>query len=115
MRKSAPFVLLLSALCWAQSNTGDYPINVHVTSTQWAVVPTSIGPQGVQKLKVIIDGKKYELEAEAKGHITLLSLGDYKAKLIEDVHKNAYESTQTYELQFSDKKTRKFFVIGQSE
>jgi hypothetical protein len=44
-----------------------------------------------------------------------LSLGDYKAKLIEDARKNPYESTQTFELQFSDKKTRKFFVIGQSE
>jgi hypothetical protein len=115
MRKIATFVLLLSALCWAQSSTGEYPINVHVTSSQWVVVPTTIGLQATQKLNVIIDGKKYELEAEAKGRIALLSLGDYKAKLIEDVHKNTYESTQTYELQFSDKKTRKFFVIGQSE
>ena len=34
---------------------------------------------------------------------------------IEDVHKDAYESSQTYEFQFSDKKTRKFVVVGQSE
>ncbi|MGA8151150.1 MAG: hypothetical protein WB952_09385 [Terriglobales bacterium] len=115
MQKIATFVLLFSALCWAQSNTDEYPINVHVTSSQWDVVPTTIGPQGVQRLNVIIDGKKYELEAEAKGRIALLELGDYKAKLIEDIHKNTYEFTQTYELQFSDKKTRKFFVIGRSE
>lgn len=115
MRKIAPFVLLLSALSWAQSNAGEYLINVHVTSTRWDVVPTTLGPQPVQKLNVIIDGKKYELEAEVKGRIALLSLGDYKARLVEDVHKNTYESSQTYELQFSDKKTRKFFVIGQSE
>ena len=100
MPKIAPFVLLLSALCWAQSNTGEYPINVHVTSSQWVVVPTTIGPQAAQKLNVIIDGKKYELEAEAKGRVALLSLGDYKAKLIEDVRKNPYESTQSYSCNF---------------
>jgi len=115
MRKIAPFVLLLSALCWAQSNAGQYLINVHVTSTRWDVVPTTLGPQAMQKLTVIIDGKKYELEAEAKGRVALLSLGDYKARLIDDAHKNTYESSQTYELQFADKKTRKFVVIGQSE
>jgi len=115
MRKIALLVLVLSALCWAQSNAGEYAINVHVTSSQWVVVPTTLGLQTTQKLNVIIDGKKYELEAQAKAPVTLLSLGDYNAKLIEDVHKTAYESTQTYELQFSDKKTRKFMVIGQSE
>jgi hypothetical protein len=117
MRKIAPFVLLLSALCWAQSSTGEYPMNVHITSSQWVVVPTTLGLQTAQKLDVTIDGKKYELEAAAavKPPISLLALGDYKAKLIQDVHKNTYESTQTYELQFSDKKTRKFVVIGQSE
>jgi hypothetical protein len=115
MGKIALFVLLLSALCWAQSNTEAYPINVHVTSSQWVVVPTTLGPQAAQNLNVVIDGKKYELEAAVKGRVALLSLGDYKAKLIEDIRKNPYESTQTYELQFSDKKTRKFEVIGQSE
>ena len=30
MRRIAPFVLLLSAVCWAQSNAGEFPINVHV-------------------------------------------------------------------------------------
>jgi hypothetical protein len=110
MRKITVFVLLFSALCWPQAETSEYPINVHVRSAQWLVVPTTIGPQGVQKLNVIINGKKYELEAEVKARTVLLSLGDYKAKLIEDVHKNTHESSETYELQFSDKKT-----MGQSE
>ncbi|HXX13930.1 MAG TPA: hypothetical protein VEJ47_03415 [Candidatus Eremiobacteraceae bacterium] len=78
-------------------------------------MPTSIGPQAAQKVNVIIEGKKYELEAEAKGKVALLALGDYKAKLIEDVHKNSYESSQTYEFQFSDGKTRKYVVVGQNE
>jgi len=79
------------------------------------VVPTIPIPTSVQKLTVLIDGKKYELWGEKKGRITLLALGDYKAKLIEDVHKNSYESSQTYEFQFSDGKTRKFFVVAQTE
>jgi hypothetical protein len=115
MRKFAPLVLLLCAFGWAQSNGEEYPINVHVTSSQWIVVQNVLGLQDMQKLSVVIDGKKYELEAQVKGSVTLLSLGDYKAKLVEDVHKNTYESSQTYELQFSDKKTRKFVVISQSE
>jgi hypothetical protein len=82
------------------------------------------GPVGVPKLVVLIDGKKYELEAELKGawlverlknRVALLALGDYKAKLVEDVHKNSYESSQTYEFRFTDGKTKKFVVVGQTE
>lgn len=117
MTKIALFLLVVSTIGWAQSNSSDeqYPITVHVSSSQWMVVPTGLGPQGVQKLTVTINGKKYELEAEARGRIALLALGDYNAKLIEDVHKHTYESSQTYEFHFSDNTTRKFFVIGQSE
>ena len=115
MRKIAPLMLLFSALCWAQSGADEYPVNVHVSASQWVVIPTTIGPLAAQKISAVIEGKKYELEADAKGKVTLLSLGDYKARLIEDVHKDAYESSQTYEFQFSDKKTRKFVVVGQSE
>ena len=80
-----------------------------------------IGPQPVQRLSVLIDGKKYELEAPAtlranlQAGVTLLALGDYKARLVQDVHKTAYESSQAYEFQFTDKKTRKFMVVSQSE
>jgi len=115
MKNIAPFLLLLSTLCWAQSSAGEYSINVHVISSHWIVVPTSIGPRGAQMLNVIIEGKKYELEAEAKGKVALLALGDYKAKLLEDVHKNSYESSQTYEFQFPDGKTRKFVAVGRNE
>jgi hypothetical protein len=115
MTRIASLVLLLSALCWAQSGADEYPINVHVSASQWVIIPSGIGPLVAQKITVVIAGKKYELEADAKGKVTLLALGDYKAKLIEDVHKDAYESSQTYEFQFSDKKTRKFIVVGQSE
>jgi len=72
-------------------------------------------PRATQNLRVVIDGKKYELRADALGHVALLNLADYKAKLIEDVHKTTYQTTQSYQFQFPDKKTMKFSVIGQSE
>jgi hypothetical protein len=82
----------------------------------WVVVPASIGPQDVQKLTVIIDGKKYELEApNPRAGVSLLALGDYKAKLVQHQHKTTHESSQAYEFLFPDKKTRKFTVVGQTE
>jgi len=124
MRKIAQCVLLLTAFSfsWAGPNTDEYTINVHVSSSRWVMEPAMlIGPQPVQRISVIIDGKNYELEAPAtlranlQAGVTLLALGDYKARLVQDVHKTAYESSQAYEFQFSDKKTRKFMVVGQSE
>jgi len=115
MRNILPVFLLLSALCLAQSSPEEHSINVHVTSSEWIVVPSSIGALAGQKLTVVIEGRKYELEAQATGRVALLALGDYKAKLIEDVHKNSYESSQIYEFQFPDGKTRKFTVVGQAE
>ena len=38
-------------------------------------------------------GKKYELESETTANM-LLSLGDYKAKIVRDDHKVTYESLQ---------------------
>ena len=122
MKKIAVLFLLLSALSYAGPTNDEYSISVHVVSSRWAMEPAILnGPQPIERLKVVIDGKKYELAAPAplranlQAGVTLLALGDYKAKLVQDVHKTAYESSQAYEFQFSDKKTRKFFVVGQSE
>ena len=120
MRKVALLILLLSALSWGTAQD-EYPINVHVSSSHWVVEPAVfIGPRPVLRLSAIIDGKKYELESPAlianlEAGVTLLAPGDYKAKLVQDVHKTTYESSQAYEFLFSDKKTRKFFVVGISE
>ena len=115
IRIIAPLLLLFSALTWAQtSNTAVYPISVHVSSSEWVAVDTK--GFGFQRLVVLIDGRKYKLQAEkATGRIPLLALGDYKAKLVEDVHKSSYESIQSYEFRFSDGKTKTFVVVGQTE
>jgi len=102
-------LLLAAALAWAggEPNPADYTINVHVRSS-------SIATGGRQDLNVVIGGKNYELLCEcAPG--TLLALGDYKAKLVKDEHKNGYDLLQVYEFLFADKKTRQFELIGQTE
>lgn len=122
MKTTALFVLLLLAKSsWAAPNPDEYSINVHVSSSRWVMAPTVlVGPEPVLMLNVIIDGKKYELEAPTaranlEAGVTLLAPGDYKAKLVQDQHKTAYESSQAYEFLFPDKKTRKFVVVGQTE
>jgi len=58
MKKMAFFVLLMaSALAWAGSepNPSAYNINVHVSSAR-------VNGRGFIRLKVVLDGKKCELE-----------------------------------------------------
>lgn len=106
-------LLLFSAIVWAGTNPNpaEYSVNVHVSVSRVASDGVYIG---YQRLNVVIDGKKYELESEIRPG-TLLALGDYKAKLVQDEHKTAYDSRQAYEFLFPDQKTRKFDVVGQTE
>lgn len=122
MKRVVLFVLLLlGTLASAAPNPSEYSIDVHVNSSYWMMAPSFVSSgEPVQRLVVTIEGKKYELEAPARrAHlqtsVTLLALGDYKAKLVLDVHKTTYEASQAYEFLFPDKKTRKFFVVGQTE
>ena len=108
MKKAlAAVVLLCSALVWARSapNPTDYPLNVHVSSSR-------IAERNTLRLTVTIDGKKIELSGFGP---VLLVPGDYKAKLIRDDHKNAYDSFQVYEFLFPDGKTRKYDLVGITE
>ena len=109
-------ILLASLILTAcQPQSVNVPVTVVVKETQ-VVEQTSIGPRGYQKLNVIIDRKKLECKAEVpSGRPTLLGLGEYRAKLVEDVHRHSYESIQTYEFRLADNVTRRFTVTGQSE
>lgn len=108
MNKIALAVLLLvSAFAWAgaEPGIGDYTVNVHVSSSN---VTT-----GLLQLNAVINGKNYVLSSSAVPG--LLALGDYKARLLKDEHKTAYDSYQVYEFLFPDNKTRKYIVVGQWE
>jgi hypothetical protein len=103
------FLLLATIAHSSGPKPADNTITIHVSATRIA-----FGGRLHQDLDVIIDGQKYELASELTlGQ--LLVLGDYKAKLIKDEHRNAYDSYQVYEFLFPDGKTRKFDVVGQIE
>jgi hypothetical protein len=95
MKRAATFVLLLLAtITSASPNSDEYSISVHVSSSNWVMRPSTSGPLLFQRLSVIIDGKKYELEATTRGgnssNVPVSALGDYKAKLVQDEHNNVY-------------------------
>jgi hypothetical protein len=112
MKKMALVVLLVcSALASAgtEPNPAAYTINVHVTSAR-------VNGRGLIRLKVILDGKKYELEG-LDAESSLLMPGDYKARdlppKVNDVH--PYDVYGTYEFLFPDKKTRRYGLVGITE
>jgi len=106
MKKIALVVtLLLSALAWAGTpNPANYTINVHVSSSR-------LTERNLLKLEVIIDGKNYELQGD-RSTSAVLAPGDYKATLVRDEHRTAYDSLQIYEFLFPDQKTRRYFLVG---
>ena len=109
MKKTLAVILLLfSTLAWAgsASNPSDYTLNVHVSSSR-------VTDRNSLRLTVTVDGKKLELSSVV-GPI-LLVLGDYKAKLTRDDHKNTYDSYQVHEFRFPDGKTRKYYLVGVTE
>ena len=114
MKRRVQFLLTFfcSALAWAGS--GDYNVNIHVTATH--MLRDHGDSARRQQLDVIIDGKKLQLESETIPN-ALLSLGDYKAKLVKNDHWRgaAYDSYAVYEVLLPDKNTRRFIVVGQSE
>jgi hypothetical protein len=117
--------LLLAVLLLMQDKTrfgqatkpAEYSIPVHVKTSRLineCVTATSGSNCGyAQHLTAVIGGKEYELERFQVNNV--LRVGDYKAALIEDKHPRAEEYSQVYEFLFSDKKTAKFDVVGESE
>jgi hypothetical protein len=114
MKLRAQFLLVFfcSALAWAGS--GDYNVKIHVTATHMRRDHGDSARR--QQLDVVIDGRKLQLESETIPN-ALLSLGDYKAKLVKNDHWRgaAYDSYEVYEVLLPDKNTRRFIVVGQSE
>lgn len=115
MKRFAFLFFLLSPAVFAQSKPDNYSIVVHVTASRIGVESWGDSVRSVQKLNATIDGKKYELEHSQLRGVSLLRVGDYRAKLIEQNNTNSYELNQTYEFKFADGTTRKFEVVGTEE
>lgn len=103
-------VLLVPVLCWAAPDASGYNVAIHVQSS---CLVTGIRSVEWDHLKVVIEGKKYELEAQKP--FELLHVGDYKAKVVRDETKTPYNLDRIYEFQFPDGKTAKYVVVGESE
>jgi hypothetical protein len=116
MRRFAAALLLsmFALACWAgtTAKSAEYTTSVHVTASHMVLEGNSIAHH--QHLGVVIEGKKYELES-IRAVNSLLMLGDYKAKLVKDIHGTTYDSWQVYEFLLPDNKTRQFLVVGTSE
>ena len=114
----ATMFFVFSFPCWAAANRSDYPLTVHVSRSRvgficyWAQTPC-LGPQ---LLTATIDGTEYELatgDFKVGGRrIAVLALGDYKARILKDEHKNPYEIIRVYEFLFPDNTTEHFAVVG---
>jgi hypothetical protein len=114
---SLPFIAVAEK---AQPNAADYTIPVHVSSSKLVQNCTDVtGGSSVciteQRLVVTIGGKKYELLSEHSTATALLRTGDYKAKIVKDESKAAYEYARSFEFLFSDGKTGTYAVTGEME
>jgi len=108
--------MLLSGFSFAEkkpavANPADFAINVHVVESRMSI---DLVPCAQRLLTVIINQKKYEVWSptkctDGKG---VLALGDYKAKLVKDVHPTAYQSLQIYQVILPDNTTMNFNIIG---
>src|SRR5260370_40430322 len=113
MRNILLLSFLLNAFSSAVPQSNYYPVNVHVRSSHWNMEPSMNDSHPVVRLQVVIEGKNIELAAPAtlnanfQAGVTLLLPGDYKARLVQNVHKTPYESSQAYEFLLPDKKTKK--------
>ncbi len=110
-------ILIFGAVSWAAPNPDDYSINLHVTASHWIVMPGT-GSGMYQELTGTVDGKKYTFIGEevlTTHSLSVLAPGDYKAKLVRDIHKNTFQFSQTYELLFPEGKTKTYWVVGQAE
>jgi hypothetical protein len=81
---------LLFACTWAGSkpnptepNPADDTTTVHVSACHLSFVSLTT----LQNLDVVINGKAYQLQAISNDGV--LALGDYKGKLVQDVHKTS--------------------------
>jgi len=96
------FLLCASVASFAQNGPAkEYPIKVHVSSSE----QQGDGMHQQQVLRVVIDGKKYQLIAIGS-RPWALPVGDYQAR-------GQYE--RRYEFIFSDGKTAQYYVGGESE
>ena len=105
------FLLCASIMGFAQNGPKkEYPIKVHVSSSE----QQEINMARQQILRVVIDGKKYQL-ISVNWMPWALQVGDYRARIVKDKPIGVGQYDRRYELIFSDGKTAQYDVGGESE
>ena len=101
-------VLFCSSFAFAAPtpSPSDYNVNVHVIESRARFYSTG---NPYQRIVVVIDGYKYELDGYSGSGV--LALGDYKAKLTEK-QGSGYDIYRTYTFLLPDGKTRDFHLTG---
>jgi hypothetical protein len=119
MKKALLTILLLApVLAWGGNskpapNPADYTIAVHVQYSSLDKFVTS-SDVTFQRLTVLINGKKYELE-DTHWRRDLLRVGEYKGRILKDETDRSYEYQRIYEFLMPDGETRQYGVVGEYE
>ncbi len=112
-------LLLMPALAYAGKdksapNPADYTIAIHVQSSRLERLIVNNNSVMMERLTVVIDGKKYEL-SDTSFRNDLFRVGDYKATIIKDETDRSYEYQRTYQFLMPDGSTRQYIVVGETE
>ncbi|MGB0065431.1 MAG: hypothetical protein WBP85_13365 [Terracidiphilus sp.] len=99
------------------ADTKDFPIKVHISSSELRPCGSVVNGAFSQCLGALIDGKKYELARINKAQRESFPVhpGDYQARLVKDEAKGAGEFEREYEILFPDGKTVNYQVVGEFE
>ena len=112
-------LMFLAMPVWAEPNPADYTLNVHVISSRIETDFAGKIPASSERLRVLIDGKKYDLARyplkTSFRSFGVIVPGDYKARIVDEKYKSTYLFTREYQFLFPDQTVAKFQVIGQTE
>ncbi len=107
---AAAFAITASTYAAHAADPKDFPIKVHVSSSE----QQGSGMQQHQVLRVVIDGKKYQLIA-LNSMPWALPVGEYQARITKDEPIKGGQYERRYELLFPDGTTAQYEVGGESE
>jgi len=117
------FAVLSIAICaHGSAEKPSFPLTVHVESSDYSI---SCNPNymcyGLQKLDVVIDGKRYILASEDAAVVTglgqylayVLKNGDYPGRIVKEDTNEAGEYHRVIELQATSGAKIRYTVIGE--
>lgn len=119
-------LMLFSPAALLGQSTNDFPLTVHVISSEIAPVPdnasdTVKGVELMDLLHATIDGHKYVLAEPVHGrffagtHPVVLEPGNYPARIVQERRPNPGEIQRTYRMRLANGKTALLLLWGISE